>query len=104
MYFIGSEACRRAIGVIVGVLDVEKVCIPVMLVFVANQSLYFCHVVVDTFDAIATTRRVGACRESVYTEGKGVHPSHFDVRCELMVSTFAMVWLTRSTPPLPLGE
>ena len=60
MYFIGSEACRRASGVIVGVFDVQKVCIPVMLMFVPNHGLYFCHGVVNTFDAAVTTRRVGA--------------------------------------------
>ena len=53
-----------------------------MLVFVANHGLYFCHGVVDTFDAAVTTRGVGACREFVYTEGKGVHPSHVGVRCK----------------------
>ena len=46
--------------------------------FVANHGYYFCHGVVDTFDAAVTTRRVGACRKCVYTEGKGVHPSHLD--------------------------
>ena len=92
MYFIGSKACRRASGVVVGVFDVQKVCIPVMLVFVANQGLYICHGVVDTFDAAVATRGVGACREFVYTEGKCVHPSHFDVRCKPMASNFAMAW------------
>ena len=81
MYFIGSETCRHDSGGIVGVFDVEKVCIPVMLVFVANHGL-FCHGVVDTFDAAVTTRGVSACREFVYIEGKGVHPSHFGVRCK----------------------
>ena len=38
MYFIGSEACRRASGVVVGVFDVGKVCIPVILVFVASHG------------------------------------------------------------------
>ena len=36
-----------------------------MMVFVAKHGLYFCHGVVDTFDAAVTTRRVGACREFV---------------------------------------
>ena len=44
VYCIGSEACRRASGVIVGVFDVEHVCIPVMLVFVENLWLVFCSV------------------------------------------------------------
>ena len=92
MYFIGSEVSRRASEVIVGVFDVEKVCIPVMLLFVTNHGLYFCHGVVDTFYATVTTRGVGACREFVYTEGKGVHPSHFGGRCKPMTSIFAMVW------------
>ena len=70
----------------------ENVRIPVMLVFVADHGLYFCHGVVDTFDAAVTTRGVGACREFVCTEGKGVHPSHFGVRCKPVASTFAMVW------------
>ena len=68
-----------------------KVCIPVMLVFVANHDLYFCHGVVNTFDATVTTRGVGACREFVYTEVKGVHPSHVGVRCKPMASDLAMV-------------
>ena len=33
-------------------------CIPVMLVFVTNHDLYFCHGVVDTFEAAVTTRGV----------------------------------------------
>ena len=78
MYFIGSEACRRDSGVIVGVFDGGNVYIPVILVFVANHGL-FRHGAVDTFDAAVTTRGVGTCREFVYTEGKGVHPSHFGV-------------------------
>ena len=63
-----------------------------MLVFVANHGLFFCHDMVDTFDAAVTARGVGACRKFVYTEGKGVHPSHFGVRCKLMASIVAMVW------------
>ena len=63
-----------------------------MLVFVANYGLYFCHGVVDTNDAALTTRGVGACREFVYTEGKAVHPSHFDVRCKPMANIVAMAW------------
>ena len=39
MYFIGSEACRRASGVVVDVFDVGKVCIPVILIFVTNHVL-----------------------------------------------------------------
>ena len=38
VYFIGSEACRRANGVITGVFDVGKVFIPVVLVFVADHG------------------------------------------------------------------
>ena len=57
-------------------------CIPVMLVFVANHGSFFCHGVVDTFDAAVTAREVGACREFVYTEGKGMHPSHYKARCK----------------------
>ena len=41
VYFIGCEVCRRASGVIVGVFDVEHVCIPVMLVLFANLWLVF---------------------------------------------------------------
>ena len=37
-YFIESEACRRASGVIVGIFDVGKVCIQVILVLVANHG------------------------------------------------------------------
>ena len=89
---IGSKTCRRASGLIVGVYDVEKVCIPVISMFVANHGLYFCHGVVDKFDAAVTTQGVGACREFVYIEGKGVHPSHFGVGCKPIASIFAMVW------------
>ena len=39
VYFTGSEACRRASGDIAGVFDMEKVCIQLMLVFVANLWL-----------------------------------------------------------------
>ena len=63
-----------------------------MLVFVANHGLYFCHGVIDTFDAAVTTRGVSACREFVHTEWKGVHPSYFGVRCKPMASIVAMVW------------
>ena len=59
---------------------------------VTNHGLYFCHGVVNTFDAAVTTWGVGACREFVYTKGKGVHPSYFGVRCKPMVSIFTMVW------------
>ena len=83
---------RRVSGVFVGVFDVERVCIPVVLVFVAHHGLYFCHGVVDTFDAAVATGGVGACQEFVYIEGKDVHPSHFGVRCSLMASIFAMMW------------
>ena len=38
IYFIGSEACRRANGVIIGVFDVGKVSTPVVLVSVADQG------------------------------------------------------------------
>ena len=38
MYFIGSEACYHASGVNVGVFDVGKVYIPVILEFVANHD------------------------------------------------------------------
>ena len=91
MDFIGSEACRRASGVIVGVFDGENVCIPVILSFVPHHGLYFCHGVVDTFNTAVTTQGVGACCEFVYTEGKGVHPSHFGVRCKSMASIFVMM-------------
>ena len=57
-----------------------------------NHGLYFCHGVVDAFDAAVTTRGVGICREFVYIEGKGVYPSHFGVRCKPTASIFAMVW------------
>ena len=38
MYFVGSQACRGANRVIVGVSDVRKVSIPVILVFVADHG------------------------------------------------------------------
>ena len=43
-------------------------CIPVTLMFVADHGKYFCHGVVDTFDAAVATRGVGAYREFVYTD------------------------------------
>ena len=46
----------------------REVCIPVILVFVADHGQHLCHGVVYVFDAAVTTRRVvGACREFVYT-------------------------------------
>ena len=62
MHFIGSEACRRVDRVIVGVLNVRKVCIPVILVFVAYHDQHLHHGVVYAFDFPVTTRVVGACR------------------------------------------
>ena len=38
IYFIGSEACRHANGVTVGVFDVGKVCIPVIWAIVATHA------------------------------------------------------------------
>ena len=68
MYFIGSKAFRRANEGVVGVCDVGKVCIPVILVFVADHSQHLRHAVIYTFDAAVTARVVGACREFVHTE------------------------------------
>ena len=65
MHFIGSEACRRANGVIIGVFDVGKVCIPVILVFVADHGEHLRHVVVYAFNATVPARVAGACRELV---------------------------------------
>ena len=66
-------------------------CIPVILVFVANLWLVLCCGVVDTSDAAVTTGKVGACREFVYTEAKGMHPNYGGVRCKPMASIFDMV-------------
>ena len=68
MYFIGSEACCRANGVIIGIFDVEKVCVPVVLVFVADHGQHSCHGVVYTFDTAVSARVVGARRAFVYTQ------------------------------------
>ena len=68
MYFIGSEACRGANRVIVGIFDVMEVCIPVILVSVADHDQHLCHGVVYAFDTPVTVRVVGACREFVYTQ------------------------------------
>ena len=68
MYFIGSEACCRANGLIIGILDVGKVCVPVVLVFVADHGLHLCHGVVYTFDTAVSGRVVGARSEFVYTQ------------------------------------
>ena len=68
MYFIGSESCCRANEVIVGIFDVGKVCVPVVLVFVADHGQHLCHGVVYTFDTAVSARVVGARREFVYTQ------------------------------------
>ena len=44
--------------------------------------LAFYHGVFDTFDAVVTSRGVGACRKFVYTEGKGGHSSGYGVLCK----------------------
>ena len=68
MYFIGSEACRGANRFVVGVFDVTEVCIPVILVFVADHGQRLCHGVTYAFDSPLPARVVGACREFVYTQ------------------------------------
>ena len=65
---IGSKAGFCANGVVVGVFDVGKVDIPVVLVFVANHGWRFCNKVDDMFDATVAARMVGVCREVVNTE------------------------------------
>ena len=42
-----------------------KVCIPVIMVFVADHGDHLCYSVVYTFDATVPARVVGACRELV---------------------------------------
>ena len=56
------------------------------------------HGVVDTFDAAVTTRGVGACRELMYTEEKGVHPNHFGVHSKPMASIFAIDTFDAAVP------
>ena len=68
IHFVGIEACRGANRVIVGVFDVGEVCIPVILVFVADPSQHLYHGLVYAFDTPVTARVVGACREFVYTQ------------------------------------
>ena len=68
MYFIGSEACCCANGVIIGIFDVGKMCVPVVLVFVADHGQHLCHGVVYAFDTAVPARVVGARREFVYTQ------------------------------------
>ena len=68
IHFVGSEACRGANRVIVDVFDVREVCIPVILVFVADPSQHLYHGVVYAFDTPVTARVVGACREFVDTQ------------------------------------
>ena len=68
MYFVGNETCRGADRVIIGVFDVREVCIPVILVFVADHGQHLRHGVVYAFDAPVTTRVIGACRDFVYTK------------------------------------
>ena len=65
MYFVGSEACRRANGVIICTFDVGKVYVPVVLVSVADHGQHLCHGVVYTFDTAVSARVVGARREFV---------------------------------------
>ena len=45
-----------------------KVCIRVILVFVASHGQYFCHGVVDTIYVAVFTREEVACRELMYTD------------------------------------
>ena len=68
MYFIRSEVCRRANGVVIGVFDVGKVCIPVSLVFVADHGQFLRYGVAYTFNAAVAAQVVGAYRKLVYTQ------------------------------------
>ena len=68
MYFIGGEACRRAIRVIIGMFDVGKVCVPVTLCSLQTMVRICANGVVYTFDTAVSARVVGTRREFVYTQ------------------------------------
>ena len=55
MDFIGGKTRGSANGVVIGVLDVGKVDVPVVLVFVTDHGYHLGHSVVDTFHASVST-------------------------------------------------
>ena len=63
MDFVRGEARGRADGVVVGVFDMKKVDVPVVLMFATNHGEHLCHCMVNAFDAAVTARVVGAGRE-----------------------------------------
>ena len=82
---IWSEAYRLANRVFLGVFDVGKVCIPVVLLFIADHGQHLGHGMVYVFDAAVPTRVVGACREFVY-----IH-KFVDGRCTLCAELESVV-------------
>ena len=65
--FIGGKARGGANGVVIGVFDVGKVGLPVVLVFVTDHGYHLGHNVVDTFHASVSTGVMGARCELMYT-------------------------------------
>ena len=63
---IGGKACDGANRVVIGVLDVGKMDVPVVLVFVTDHGYHLCHTVVNTFHASVSTGVIGARRELMY--------------------------------------
>ena len=57
---IGGKAGGGANGVFIGVFDVGKVDVPVVLVFVTDNGQHLGHSVVDTFHASVSTGVIGA--------------------------------------------
>ena len=81
MHFVGSETCRGADRDVLDVFNVRKVYIPDILLFVADHGQHLRHGVVCAFDALVTTRVVGAGREFLYT--KEFVDGCFELRAEL---------------------
>ena len=69
MHFVGSETCRGADRIVVGVFNVREVYTPVIVVFISYHGQHLRHGVVYTFDTTVTTRVVGARCEFVYPKG-----------------------------------
>ena len=65
MDFIRGKARGSANVVVIGVFDVGKMDVPVVLVFVTDHGQHLWHSVVDTFHT-STTGVIGARRELMY--------------------------------------
>ena len=64
--FIRGKIRGGANRVVIGVFDVGKMDVPVVLVLVADHGYHLCHSVVDTFHTFISTGVIGARRELMY--------------------------------------